>query len=74
MRFPDRDQQRKLVQQWTDTSRRLERIRRDALRGMPYNWVDVDALLDLGVNCAQSERTTSGLIEMQRLFMKAAPK
>ncbi len=43
---PDRKEQKRLVLQWETTGRELERIRREALRGMLYNWKDVDALLD----------------------------
>lgn len=70
MKHPTREEQRKLVRQWEETGRELERIRRDALRDMPYNWADVDALLALGDECARVSRTTSGLVEMQRWFMK----
>ena len=71
MRSPTRDEQRDLVRQWETTGRELERIRRDALRGMKYNWADVDTLLELGDHCDIPPRTTSGLVEMQRWFMKA---
>ena len=50
MKKPNRAEQRRLVQQWEETGRELERIRREALKGMPYNWEDVDALLTLGDN------------------------
>ena len=74
MTHPTREDQRRLVRQWEETGRELDRIRRDALRGMPYNWEDVDALLDLGVRSGCPSRTTSGLVEMQRIFMKADPR
>ncbi|MDX9974349.1 MAG: hypothetical protein RBU21_15295 [FCB group bacterium] len=73
MRTPNREEQRVLVRQWEATGHELERIRREALRGMPYNWADVDALLALGDTYDGPPRTTSGLIEMQRLFMLRAP-
>jgi hypothetical protein len=73
MKVPNREQQRQIVKLWEATGRELERIRRDALRGMPYNWKDVDALLQLGDSYDGPPRTSSGLIEMQRLFMKLAP-
>lgn len=63
-----------LVRQWEETGRELERIRQSALRGMPYNWADVDALLALGDSYDGPPRTTSGLVEMQRLFMQQAPR
>jgi len=49
MTQPTREEQRRLVRQWEETGRELERIRKEALRGMPYRWEDVDALLELGV-------------------------
>jgi len=69
MKHPTREEQRNLVRQWEATGRELERIRRDALRDMPYNWADVDALLALGDEYAGVSRKTSGLVEMQRWFM-----
>ena len=74
MKHPDREEQRRLVRQWEATGRELERIRRETLKGMPYNWADVDALLELGANCPPTERGGSGLVEMQRYFMKADPR
>jgi hypothetical protein len=71
MNSPTDEEQRDLVRQWETTGRELERIRRDALRGMPYNWADVDTLLELGDHYDGPPRTTSGLVEMQRWFMKA---
>lgn len=72
MKNPTREEQRNLVRQWEATGRELERIRRDALRGMAYNWVDVDALLEMGDHGDCRPRSTSGLVEMQHWFMKAA--
>lgn len=74
MTHPTREEQRKLVLQWEETGPELERLRREALRDMPYNWEDVDALLELGVQSGMPSRTTSGLVEMQYWFMKAAQK
>lgn len=73
MRIPTPEEQRQLVQQWEETGVVLERIRREALSNLPYDWKAVDALLDIGVHSRVNSRTTSGLVEMQRLFMKAAP-
>jgi len=70
---PTWDEQRELVRKMEETGPELERIRRDALRGMPYNWEDVDALLELGDRYDGPPRLTSGLVEMQRIFMNAAP-
>jgi hypothetical protein len=71
MKYPTHEEQRKLVQQWDETGRELERIRDEALRDKPYDWREVDALLQLGEQFRGESRTTSGLIEMQYWFMKA---
>lgn len=74
MNKPTLDEQRKIVQQWEETARELEQMRRKKLRGMPYNWKEVDALLELGENAEGVVRSSEGIIEMQRLFMLAAEK
>ena len=71
MKTPNREEQRKLVLQKETAGREVDRLRREALKGKPYNWIEVDALLELGANSKFPSRTTSGLIEMQRIFMKA---
>ncbi|MBI4024629.1 MAG: hypothetical protein HY360_06580, partial [Verrucomicrobia bacterium] len=68
------EQQRHLVRIWQTAGPELERIRREELRGLPYKWKDVDTLLDMGDYYDGPPRLTSGLVEMQRLFMKAARK
>ena len=40
---------------------------------MPDDLEAVDALLDLGDRAGLPSRTTSGLVEMQRWFMRPAP-
>lgn len=74
MKIPNREEQRRLVHEWEETGRELERIRREALRNMPYNAEDVDALLSLGDDVPPDEHNGEGLIEMQRIFMKADPR
>jgi hypothetical protein len=69
---PTREEQKELIQKMEEAGRELDRIRRDALRGMPYRWEDVDALLELGDHYDGPPRLTSGLVEMQRIFIKAA--
>lgn len=69
MNHPTNEEQRELARRWKETGRELERIRREALRGMPYNWRHVDALLQLAETYDGPPRTTSGLVEMQRIFM-----
>ena len=72
MREPTPEEQRALVKQWKATGEELDRMRRERLRGMPWDWRAVDALLVLGEG--QPSRTSSGLEEQQRLFMKLRPK
>ncbi|MBI1319215.1 MAG: hypothetical protein GC168_09760 [Candidatus Hydrogenedens sp.] len=68
MKHPTREEQRALVQQWKATGEELDRMRREKLRGMPWDPKAVAALLVLGEG--QPSRTSSGLEEQQRLFMK----
>lgn len=70
MTSPSREEQRQLARQWEQTGRELDAIRRAALKDKPYDWKEVDALLQLGDSYDGPARTTSGLVEMQRLFMK----
>jgi len=60
------------VEQWDRTGRALEEIKREELAHYDYekNRPAVDALMDLGVRFAQP-RTTSGLVEFQRILMEA---
>lgn len=74
MKMPSEEEQRRLVRQWESTGRELERLRRQALRGMPYRWEDLDALLQLGAEVPTPENRAAGLVEMQRWFMKADPR
>lgn len=74
MKAPTKEQQRALVRIWDTAGPELERIRREELRGKPYCWKDVDTLLDVADHYDGPPRQTSGLVEMQRLFMKAARK
>lgn len=71
VKFPSPEEQRKLIRQWEETGRELERIRREKLRNMPYNWEDVDALLSVADAFPPPSRTTSGLVEQQYWFMRA---
>jgi hypothetical protein len=74
MKKPTKEQQRYLVKLWDTTGPLLERIRREELRDLPYDWRDVDTLLELGDYYDGPPRTTSGLVEMQKWFMKLAKK
>ena len=70
MNRPTVEEQRQLVRQWEETGRELSRMRREALRALPYNWEDMDALLSLCDNFKRARpHKSSGLVEMQRWFM-----
>ena len=73
MKRPNEEEQRQLVRQWEETGRILDEMRLEKLRGKPYDWKEVDALLSLGDHYDGPPRLTSGLEEQQRLFMKLAP-
>jgi hypothetical protein len=64
--------ERAFVEGWRRAGPELERIRRDELRALNdrpyYDWIE--DLLQLGSLFAAPE-TTSGLVEQQRIFMKA---
>ncbi|MFA5342769.1 MAG: hypothetical protein WC381_02250 [Kiritimatiellia bacterium] len=66
-----RHQMKKVVEQWRRAGPELERVRKEELRRWQYDHKAVDALLDMGDNFGKS-RPTSGLVEMQKWFMKLA--
>jgi len=70
---PTIEEQRQLVRLWETTGRELDQLRRDELRGKAYNWEEVDTLLSLAEYYDGPPRLTSGLVEQQATFMKAAP-
>jgi hypothetical protein len=74
MKRPTREQQRYLVRLWDKVGPELERIRREELRGRPYDWEDVDALLELGAVYDGPPRASNGLVELQRRFIAIARK
>ncbi len=74
MKYPPPEEQKRLVKQWEETGRELERMRLEKLAGKPYDWKEVDELLSIGDRFPQPSRTTSGLVEMQYWFMKAREK
>lgn len=57
-----------------ETHQILDEMRLEALRGKPYDWEEVDALLQLADNYDGPPRLTSGLVDMQRIFMEAHAK
>jgi hypothetical protein len=73
MKRPTRAQQKALVEQWKQAAPALADVRRRELARWQYDWTVVDALLEIGDRFGES-RQTSGLVEMQRLFMQAAPR
>ncbi|MBI2439965.1 MAG: hypothetical protein HYV35_01185 [Lentisphaerae bacterium] len=68
-----RQQMRKVVEQWKRAGPELERVRNEELRRWQYDYKAVDALLDIGGHFGKS-RPTSGLVEMQKWFMKLAER
>ncbi len=71
MNRPTRTQQKAIVDQWKRAAPALADARRKELALWQYDWTTVDALLEIGDRFGRS-RSTSGLVDMQRLFMKAA--
>jgi hypothetical protein len=69
----NREGLRSYVEKWRRAGPDLERIHRDELRKHCYDPVDADALLELGDSFKES-RPTSGLVEMQKWFMKLAER
>lgn len=67
-----REQYRAYVEQWRRAGPELERVRAEELRRYRYDPADADAVIEMGDSCVGPPRLTSGLVEMQRLFMKAA--
>ncbi len=73
-RMNRKEQYRAYVEQWRRAGPELERIHAEELRRYHYDPADADTVLEMGDNYDGPPRVTSGLIEMQRLFMKAARK
>jgi hypothetical protein len=73
MKSPNREQVKKVVDQWRRAGPELARVRREELRRWKYDPEIVDALLQIGDQFGKS-RPTSGLVEMQKWFMKLAEK
>jgi hypothetical protein len=72
MNDAERELTRRGIEAWRLAGPALERIEAEELAHYDYNKNRhlVDALLEIGVRFAQP-RTTSGLVELQRVFMKA---
>ena len=69
MKKPSIEEQRALVKRWDALGPELDRIRRDALRGMSFDPKAVEELLSLGEGYDGPPRFAEGMVEMQRLFM-----
>lgn len=68
------EEQRLRIRQWKAAGARLEQLRREKLRGMPYNWEEAMALLELGRDIPPRPDNGQGLVAMQRIFRKADPR
>ncbi|MCX7048703.1 MAG: hypothetical protein NTX50_24850 [Candidatus Sumerlaeota bacterium] len=68
------EQTRAWVENWKTLGPILEEMRRKELRDLKYedHYGAVASLLEIGVRFGRP-RTTSGMVEMQRLFMRARP-
>jgi hypothetical protein len=71
---PDETKLKAWVETWKRAGPELERIRREELRAFKHeeNVEIIDSLLQLGVDHGVP-RTTSRLVEQQRLFRKMRP-
>lgn len=69
-----REQQKLVVDQWKKAAPALAQARDAELREWRYDSKTVDALLEIGANSPRKDDEPNGLVEMQRLFMKAARK
>jgi len=67
---PTIEEQREMLRRREKGYEIMAKLRRDELRGKPYNFEEVDAVLSLADHYDGQPRLTSGLIEQQRLFMK----
>ena len=68
----ERAQMKEWVERWKRVGPILERIKREELRRFRYedSWHIADELLEMGCRFG-TPRTTTGLVEQQRLFAKA---
>lgn len=73
MKRPTLEEQRALVKLWDTTGPLLEQIRLKELRARGFRPEDAEAALSMTDHYKGPARTTSGLVEMQRIFMKGHP-
>ncbi len=71
-RSREKTKMKRIIDIWKQAGSELEEIRRQKLRGLPYRFSEVNTLLELSSSHNGPLRTTSGLVEMQRIFMKGA--
>lgn len=73
MRKADKERMHEFVERWKKAGPELEAIRRKELSEFDYaaNWESIDDLLAIGDKFGLP-RKTSGLVEMQKWFMKLA--
>ncbi|MDD3545734.1 MAG: DNA-processing protein DprA [Kiritimatiellae bacterium] len=69
-----REQQKLVVDQWRKAAPALAQARDAELKEWRYDSETVDALLEIGAKSPRGDDEPNGLVEMQRLFMKAARK
>jgi hypothetical protein len=71
MKRPTREEELAIVRQWIQAAPALAAQRHKELRERSYDWTTVDALLDMGSRFGRP-RFAEGMVEMQRLFHRAA--
>ncbi len=71
MRMLTRAEQKEYMKRMIEGHREVERLRMEALRNKPYDPAEVDTLLQLAEYYDGPPRLTSGLVEMQAIFMTA---
>jgi len=69
-----KDEAKQYVDRWKQAGPALEKVRRQELRNLSHQDCQdqIRALFEIGSRNRQS-RSTSGLVEQQRLFQKALP-
>jgi len=73
MTAEQRKQYREYVKRWQRVGPLLRRIRIQEMRAADYakDWRVIDSLYEIAAHHRGVPRTTSGLVEQQRLFAKA---
>src|SRR5438552_3250100 len=73
MTTEERNRYREYIRRWERVGPLLSRIRIQEMRAPDYaeDWRIIDSLYEIGLYHCCVPRTTSGLVEQQRLFAKA---